>query len=105
MVRAQYYKVNFSRDDHEEWPQGLSVKREKMFLNGKLLVPESRAKDLLDVWHHKLIHPSGVRQWKDMETRFLFPDRARELLNKVKSHYQVCVACKPANYLLAGDQQ
>ena len=47
-ARAQYYKVISSPDDDEEWPQGLSVEHEKMFLNGKLLLPESRAKDLLD---------------------------------------------------------
>ena len=39
-----------------------------------------------------------------MEPRFLFPDGARELLNKVKSDYQVCAACNLANYSLAGDQ-
>ena len=40
-----------------------------------------------------------------MEPRFLFPHGVRELLNKVKSHCQVCAACNPANYSLAGDQQ
>ena len=40
-----------------------------------------------------------------MEPRFLFPHGARGLLNKVKSHCQVCAACNPANYSLAGDQQ
>ena len=94
-----------SPDDDEEWPQRPSVEHEKMFLNGKLLVPESRAKGLLDEWHQELMHPSAARQWKDMEPRFLFPHGARELLNKVKSHCQVCAACNPANYLLAGDQQ
>ena len=28
-----------------------------------------------------------------MEPRFWFPNRARELLNKVKNHCQVCAAC------------
>ena len=102
---AQYYKVISSPDDDKEWPQGLSVEHEKMFLNGKLLVPESRAKDLLDEWHQELMHPSAAREWKDMEPRFLFPHGARELLNKVQSHCQVCAACNPANYSLAGDQQ
>ena len=102
---TQYYKVISSPDDDEEWPQGLSVEHEKMFLNGKLLVPESRAKDLLDEWHQEFMHPSAARQRKDMEPRFLFPHGARELLNKVKSHCQVCAACNPANYSLAGDQQ
>ena len=40
-----------------------------------------------------------------MEPRFLFPDGARELLNKVKSNCQVCAACNPANYSLVGDEQ
>ena len=76
-----------------------------MFLNGKLLVPESCAKDLLTEWHQELMHPSAAGQWKDMEPRFPFPHGARELLNKVKSHCQVCAACNPANGSLAGDQQ
>ena len=59
---AQYYKVISSPDDDEEWPQKLSVEHEKMFLNEKLLVPESRAKDLLDEWHPELMHPSAARQ-------------------------------------------
>ena len=40
-----------------------------------------------------------------MEPRFLFPDGAGELLKKVRGHCQVCGACNPANYSLAGDQQ
>ena len=40
-----------------------------------------------------------------MGPRLLFPHRARELLNKVKSHCKVCAACSPVNYSLAGDQQ
>ena len=95
---AQYYKVISSPNDDEEWPQGLSVEHEKMLLNGKLLVPESRAKDLLDEWHQELMHPSAARQWKDMEPRILFPHGARELLNKVTDHCQVCAACNSGNY-------
>ena len=102
---AQYYKVISSPNDDEEWPQKLSVEHEKMFLNGKLLVPESRAKDLLDECHQELMHPSAAREWKDMEARFLFPHRAWDLLNKMKSPCQVCAACNTANYSLAGDQQ
>ena len=48
---AQYYKVISSPDDDEEWPQEPSVEHEKMFLNGKLPVLESPAKDLLDECH------------------------------------------------------
>ena len=33
------------------------------------------------------------------------PILRQELPNKVKSHCQVCAACNPANYSLAGDQQ
>ena len=76
-----------------------------MFFNGKVLVPESRAKGLLEEWHQELMHSSAARQWKDMEPRFLLPDREREFQNKVKSHCQVCAACNPANYSLAGDQR
>ena len=102
---AQYYKVISSPEDDEEWPRGLSIEYDKMFWNGKPLVPESRAKDILHEWHQELMHPSAARQWEDMEPRILFPDGAGELLNKVKSPCQVCVPCNPANYSLAGDQQ
>ena len=40
-----------------------------------------------------------------MKPRFLFPDRARELLSKVKRHCKVCAPCNPANYSLAGHQK
>ena len=59
---AQYYNVFSSPDDDVEWPRGLSVEHEKKFLNGKLLVPETRAKDLLDEWHQELMHPSAARR-------------------------------------------
>ena len=39
-----------------------------------------------------------------MEPRFFYPDGAWELLNNVKSHCEVCAACNPANYSLAGNQ-
>ena len=69
---AQYYELICSPDDDEERPQGHSVKNHKLCLNGTLLVPKSRAKDLLDDWHRDLMHPCAVKQWKDIEPRFLF---------------------------------
>ena len=102
---AQYYKVISSPDGDEEWSRGLSVEHEEMFFNGKLLVPQSCAKDLLEEWHQELMHRSAARQCKDMEPSFLFPDGARKLLNKVKSLCEVCAACNPANYSVAGNEQ
>ena len=75
-----------SPDDDEEWPRARSVEHEETFLNRKLLVLKSGAKDLLDERHRKLMHRSAARKWRDMEPTFLFPDGARELLNKMKSH-------------------
>ena len=48
-------------DQDKEWPRGRSVEHEKIFLSGRLLVPESRAKGLLDEWHRELMQPSAVR--------------------------------------------
>ena len=58
----------------DEWPKGVTEDRNKLFLNDKLLVPESRVEALIDHWHNaQLMHLGRDKMQRDLEWRFEFP--------------------------------
>ena len=76
----------------------------KLYLNGKLLVPEPRVLELCEAWHHHMMH-SGVRkQALDMQRWFEIDQIGLyNAIKKVRKGCSVCQACSPDNWNVTGE--
>ena len=88
----------------DDWPEGLTEDRDKLFHKDKLLVPENRVEDLIDQWHNaQLMDPERDKLQKNLESRFLFPPRYYAVLNWYCKACVVCRATKHPNQSTAGN--
>ena len=93
-----------SAQTDDDWPEGLTEDRDKLFLKDNLLVPENRLEDLMDHWHiAQLMHPGRDELPKDLESRFLFSPGYYALLNRYCKACAVCRATKHPNWSTAGN--
>ena len=94
--------VSVPSDD--EWPEGWTEDREKLFLNNKLLVPEDRVVALIDHWHNaQFMHPGRHTMQPDLEWTFEFPPGYCAILNRYFNHFAVCRAMINLNHSTAGN--
>ena len=83
----KYWNAVTARSD-DNWPEGLTEERKKLFLKDKLLVPRNRVEDGINHWHNaQLMHPGREKLQKDLESRFMVPQHFYAVLN------QYCKAC------------
>ena len=91
-----------SAPSDDEWPEGLTKDGDKLFLNGKLLVPGNRVEALIDHWHNaQLMHPGRDKMQRDLEWRFQFPPGYYPILNCYCNDCAVCRATKSPNHSTA----
>ena len=89
----------------DEWPEGLTGDRDKLFLKDKLLVPESRVEELIDHRHNaQLMHPGRDKMQQDVEPRFKFPAVYYAIHDRYCSSCAVSRAEKSQNHSTAGNQ-
>ena len=92
------YRNAVSASSSNDWPEGLTEDRDKLFLKDKLLVPGNRLEDLIDHWHNaQLPHPGQDKLQKDVYWRILFPLGYYAGLNRYCKACAVCRATKHPN--------
>ena len=102
---AEYSAVT-DPDDGQKWPTGLTEEDGKLYLNGKLLVPESRVLELCEAGHHHMMHPGVRKQALDMQRRFEIDQISLyNAIKKVRRGCLVCQACNPDNRNVKGEPQ
>ena len=66
----------------DEWPEGLTEDREKLFLNEKLVVPDNRVQALIDHWENAQVMNPGCNNMRhDLEWRLELPLGYYAILN------------------------
>ena len=89
-----------------EWPRGLRLEAGKLFVDHRLVVPESRMEQLAAQWHEiQLLHPGQDKMYRDMQSRFLMPPTARKIISQACSLCPVCQACSWPNRSRQGEQE
>ena len=100
---SKYWNAVSAPSD-DEWPEGLTEDGDKLFLKDKLLVPETRVKELINHWHNaQLMHPGRDKMQQDLEWRFKFPPGYYAILDRYCSDCAVCRATKSPNHSTAGN--
>ena len=100
---SRYWNAVSAPSD-DEWAEGLTEDRDKLFLKDKLLVPENRMEALIDHWHNaQLMHPGRDKMQEDLEWRFKFRPGYYAILDKYCSNCAVCRATKSPNNSKAGN--
>ena len=98
------YSNAVSAPSDDEWPESLTEDGDKLFLKGKLLVPENGMEALIDHLHNaQLMHPRRDTMQQDLEWRFKFPPGNYAILDKYCSDCAVCRATKSPNHSTAGN--
>ena len=100
---SKYWNAVSAPSD-DEWPEGLTEDRDKLFLKDKLLVPENQVEELIDHWHNaQLMHPGRDKMQQDLEWRFKFPPGYYAIVDKYCSDCAMCRATKSPNHSTAGN--
>ena len=90
----------------QKWPKGLSEEDDKLYRNGRLLVPESRMLELCEAWYHHMMHPRVKKQALDMQRRFEIDKMGLyNAIKQVKKGCSVCQDCNPDNQNVRGEAQ
>ena len=93
-----------SAPSDNEWPERLTEDGAKLFLNGKLLVPENRFQALIAHCHNaQLMHPGHDKMQPDLERRFEFSPGYYTILSRYCNDCGVCRATKSRNHSTAGN--
>ena len=100
---SKYWNAVSAPSD-DEWPEGLTEDGDKLFLKDKLLVPENRVEELIDLWHNaQLMHPGQDKMQQDLEWRFKFPPGYYAILDRYCSDCAVCQATKSPSQSTVGN--
>ncbi|EPS66700.1 hypothetical protein M569_08075, partial [Genlisea aurea] len=90
-------------EPHGAWPSGVQLLDQKLYLEGKLCVPENRVTAVLLAFHVGVGHPGIHRLLAAAKNNFVFPPKAQ--VEKEISHLRkgclVCQACETPNEMLA----
>ena len=88
-------------DPSSTWPENFQLrgdKRQFMYLQGRLCVPESLSVKLIDQWHSNTMGHCGVQKMLlDMKSRFWIED-LKKLVQDVRRGCQLCQACDKPNW-------
>ena len=83
--------------DDEPWPENVQIHHRKMYLSGKLCVPESLSARLIRALHAQLGHVGNDRTCKEIRLRYIFAPSAKfeDLVSKVRRACDICQATEP----------
>ena len=89
----------------DEWLEGSTEDKDKVFLNDKLFVPKNCVHALIDHQHNtQLMSPGRKKMQPDLEWRLEFPPEYYAMLNRYCNDCAVCRATKSANHSTAGNR-